>query len=97
MRTKVVLILTLVIGLIPFVPELLIAQKGRSAGGAVHVRGYFRKDGTYVSPHVRSYPDGIPYNNYSFPGNYNPNTGKIAGGYPLKYLERYYRNKLSVF
>jgi hypothetical protein len=24
--------------------------------GEVHVRGYFRKDGTYVRPHTRSYP-----------------------------------------
>jgi hypothetical protein len=27
-------------------------------GGTVHVRGYTRKDGTYVRPHTRSAPRG---------------------------------------
>lgn len=56
----------------------------------VRVRGYFRKDGTYVQPHVRSTPDGNPYNNYSFPGNYNPNTGTTTPGNSESYLRRYY-------
>jgi hypothetical protein len=42
----------------------------------VRVKGYYRKDGTYVQPHVRSNPDGNPYNNYSTKGNVNPYTGK---------------------
>jgi peptidoglycan hydrolase-like protein with peptidoglycan-binding domain len=56
----------------------------------VRVRGYYRKDGTYVRPHVRTAPDGSPYNNYSFPGNYNPNTGLITPGNPATYLRNYY-------
>jgi len=28
----------------------------RSSGGTVHVKGYTRKDGTYVRPHTRSAP-----------------------------------------
>jgi hypothetical protein len=32
----------------------------------VRVRGYFRKNGTYVSPHIRTSPDGILSNNYSY-------------------------------
>jgi len=56
----------------------------------VSVRGYWRRDGTYVQPHVRTHPDGNPYNNDSFPGNYNPNTGKITPGNPATYLHRYY-------
>lgn len=39
------------------------------------VKGYFKKDGTYVQPHYRSKADGNPYNNYSTKGNYNPYTG----------------------
>lgn len=31
---------------------------GSSSGGSVNVKGYFRKDGTYVSPHTRSAPHG---------------------------------------
>jgi hypothetical protein len=67
------------------------------SGGLVWVRGYFRKDGTYVRPHFRTAPDGIPYNNFSFPGNYNPNTGKITPGNPSTYLERYYNRKSSTY
>lgn len=46
----------------------------------VKVRGYYRKNGTYVQPHYRSRPDGNPYNNYSYPGNTNPYTGAVAPG-----------------
>jgi hypothetical protein len=34
-------------------------------GGSVNVRGYFRKNGTYVRPHTRTAPDGICSNNIS--------------------------------
>jgi len=44
--------------------------------GAVHVNGYFRKNGTYVQPHYRSAPDGNFYNNWSTEGNINPYTGE---------------------
>jgi hypothetical protein len=30
--------------------------KSKSSGGSVYVRGYTRKDGTYVQPHTRSSP-----------------------------------------
>src|SRR5579862_1939515 len=66
------------------VPAILLA------GGRVAVRGYFRRDGTYVQPYFRTAPDGNPFNNYSFPGNYNPNTGTITPGNPDTYLRRYY-------
>jgi hypothetical protein len=57
---------------------------------AASVQGYSRRDGTYVQPHFRTNPDGNPINNYGFPGNYNPNTGRITPGDPERYLERYY-------
>jgi hypothetical protein len=60
------------------------------AQAAVRVKGYFRKDGTYVQSHYRSNPDGNPYNNWSFPGNTNPYTGKVAPGNPDTYLKNYY-------
>jgi hypothetical protein len=65
-------------------------------GGGVSVRGYTRSDGTYVQPHTRSAPDGNPTNNYSFPGNYNPNTGTITPGNPDTYLENYSKKHGSV-
>lgn len=44
--------------------------------GDVWVRGYTRRDGTYVRPHYRTRPDGNPWNNYSTRGNVNPYTGR---------------------
>jgi hypothetical protein len=41
-----------------------------SQAQSVYVNGYYKSNGTYVAPHVRSAPDGNPYNNIS---PYNPN------------------------
>jgi hypothetical protein len=73
------------IGLVGFILLLNIGM----VCAQTRVDGYYRKDGTYVQPHSRTTPDGNPYNNYSFPGNYNPNTGQITGGDPNRYLQRY--------
>ncbi len=43
--------------------------------GYVSVDGYFRSNGTYVEPYVRSNPNGLKYDNYSYRGGddlYNP-------------------------
>lgn len=58
-------------------PEAL-ARGGRSSGGSVRVRGYTRKDGTWVPPHHRSAPDGRFSNNWSTAGNVNPYTGELG-------------------
>lgn len=47
---------------------LILCTKGVSQ---VKVRGYFKKNGTYVQPYIRSKPDGNPYNNYSYQENNN--------------------------
>ena len=47
-----------------------------SSGGTVGVRGYVKKDGTYVAPHNRSAPDGNFNNNWTTKGNTNPYTGE---------------------
>ena len=46
------------------------------ANADVRVRGYYRRNGTYVQPHYRSNPDGNPHNNWSTYPNVNPYTGK---------------------
>ncbi|WIE38086.1 hypothetical protein G6L16_000830 [Agrobacterium tumefaciens] len=46
-----------------------------SASFAQSVNGYFKSNGTYVSPHYRSNPNGTVTDNYSFKGNSNPYTG----------------------
>lgn len=58
----------------------------------VYVKGHTKKNGTYVAPHYRSSPDGSPYNNWSYPGNTNPYTGKTAGGSESTYLNNYYNS-----
>jgi hypothetical protein len=56
----------------------------------VWVDPYTRRDGTQVQGHWRSNPNGNPYNNWSYPGNVNPYTGKQTTRDPNRYLERYY-------
>lgn len=69
---------------------VLISFLTISLAEAGTVSGYYRRDGTHVQPHYRTNPDGNPYNNYNFPENYNPNTGRITPGNPDTYLDRYY-------
>lgn len=45
---------------------------------SVHVRGYTRKDGTYVAPHYRSAPNRTTADNWSTRGNVNPYTGEAG-------------------
>jgi hypothetical protein len=59
------------------------------AAAQVRVKPYTRKDGTQVQGYYRSNPDGNPYNNWSYPGNVNPYTGKEATDDPNRYLEQY--------
>lgn len=42
----------------------------------VRVKGYYRKDGTYVRPHYRTAPNRTVRDNWSYKGNINPHTGK---------------------
>lgn len=63
---------------------------------STYVKGYYRKDGTYVNGYYRSAHDGNPYNNWSYPGNINPYTGKVAPGDPNSYLNNYPNNNLSL-
>ena len=42
---------------------------------STHVKGYVKKDGTYVAPHSKSTPDKKFENNWTTKGNDNPRTG----------------------
>lgn len=55
---------------------ILLAAFTVSAFADQYVRGYTRKDGTYVAPHWRSDADGRRDNNWSSRGNVNPYTGE---------------------
>jgi hypothetical protein len=60
-----------------------------SCYGNTYVRGYTRSNGTYVRGHYRTCPDSRITNNYSYPGNYNPNTGSISRGSRNSYTSNY--------
>lgn len=65
----------------------------------VNVKGYFRSNGTYVESHLRTYPNNTITDNYSYPGNYNPNKGTITGGsvaYTRSKIDDYSFNRPSV-
>ena len=65
--------------LITFIVSLFCAD---SFAGDVHVKGYYRADGTYVEPHYRSAPNSTTSDNWSTIGNVNPYTGKIGTKIP---------------
>ena len=66
-----------------------IAQSRSSTD--VYVKGYTRKDGTYVQPHYRSAPNYTNRDNFSTKGNINPYTGKKGTVDPdNKYLNSNY-------
>jgi hypothetical protein len=44
----------------------------------VFVKGYLKKDGTYVQPYYRTSPNKNMFDNFSTKGNYNPYTGKAG-------------------
>jgi hypothetical protein len=85
MEKKRLIALT-VVGLVAL--TVLFSVDFAQAGG---IRGHYRSNGTYVQPYQRSAPDGNPYNNYGFPGNYNPNSGGITPGNPNTYLDNYFK------
>jgi hypothetical protein len=59
-----------------FAPPAFARGSRGGHSGDVSVHGYYRRDGTYVQPHMRSAPDGNFGNNWSTKGNINPYTGK---------------------
>jgi hypothetical protein len=57
---------------------LVVTFLGNSAVADVSVRGHFRKDGTYVAPHMRSSPNSTTLDNWSTKGNVNPYNGQVG-------------------
>lgn len=45
--------------LIPLISTCLLLGSVNSVFADVYVEGYYRSDGTYVRPHMRSSPDGV--------------------------------------
>lgn len=55
---------------------LSLSAVGVAEAGSV--KGYLRRDGTYVAPHYQSHSNGTVTDNYSFKGNANPYTGSMG-------------------
>ena len=53
-----------------------MAVLGQTNPNHVSVRGYYKKNGTYVKPHYRTAPNSTNRDNFSTRGNVNPYTGK---------------------
>lgn len=54
------------------------------------VNGYYRSNGTYVQPYVRSTPNYTVQDNYSYYGNTNPYSGQQG-------TNHYYSNPTSQY
>ena len=63
--------------------------------GQVKVKGYYKSNGTYVEPHVRSSPNSTKTDNYSYPGNTTPISPPSGNYVPAsstdKWIDGYYR------
>ena len=55
---------------------LIFLMSSQVAHASRHVKGYVKKDGTYVAPHQRSDPNRTQRDNYSSKPNVNPYNGK---------------------
>lgn len=73
-------------GLASFALAILVQQTAFSKDTLV--KGYTRKDGTYVQPHYRSAPNNTRNDNYSTKGNENPYTGRKGTVDPDDYSYR---------
>ncbi|MCW5729984.1 MAG: hypothetical protein KIT20_04445 [Alphaproteobacteria bacterium] len=60
---------------------LLLALNPAAEAGE-SVRGYTKRDGTYVAPHYRSSPDRSYNNNWTVSPNVNPYTGQMGTRQP---------------
>ncbi len=49
-----------------FTIALALLTLSTTSIASVYVQGYYRSNGTYVQPHIRSNPDGIKSINYSY-------------------------------
>lgn len=61
---------------VKLIVALLVLVWTTGAIAQTRVRGYYRKNGTYVAPHYRSSPNSSRFDNWSTKGNVNPYTGQ---------------------
>lgn len=67
-----------------FLIAIACTGTAEAKGGSHGVKGYTKKDGTYVAPHHQTNPNSTKRDNYSSKGNVNPYTGKEGTKTPDK-------------
>ena len=70
--------------LLIFLPTAVISMPAVSDARSTTVRGYHKKNGTYVKPHRRTKANNSKMDNWSTKGNKNPYTGKKGSVNPYK-------------
>lgn len=83
----------------------LIAVAMHPAYAYVSVRGYYRSNGTYVQPYVRSSPNSLKYDNYNYSGGslynnsyYAPTKNYSPSWYTPSYVtDPYYYQGKSIY
>lgn len=58
------------------VSVLFLSLVSTSFAKTISVKGYVKKNGTYVAPSYKTSPNKTKSDNYSTKGNYNPYSGK---------------------
>ena len=86
---------TMLVGALAALMLTFGASEGFAYSHDVSVRGYTRKDGTYVSPYRRTRPDSSLRNNYSTRGNTNPYTGRRGTVSPYRTYQPRYNSRLG--
>ncbi|WP_267550473.1 hypothetical protein [Rhizobium rhizogenes] len=74
------------------ISALCFLALGSSAAMAGHSGGYYRHNVTYVAPYYHSNRDRTVTDNYSFRGNTNPYTGRVATNRYVHYRTSPYFN-----
>lgn len=77
------------------IAALIVLSCAIPVSAQVHVKGYVKKDGTYVAPHVRSAPNNSALDNWSTKPNVNPYTGKQGSVDPYAPPKPTYSNPYS--
>ncbi|MBI4035731.1 hypothetical protein HY383_02190 [Candidatus Daviesbacteria bacterium] len=80
------LLISLLLGV--FVFSILIPTGVEAAS---RVKGYTKKNGTYVAPHYKTPPNKSKFDNFSTKGNINPYTGKKGTVNPYKFTPKKYK------
>jgi hypothetical protein len=79
---------------------------GNTVEAYTSVKGYYRSNGTYVQPYVRSSPNALKYDNYNYSGSgslynksyYSPSKGYSSSWYtPSYYTDSSYYSGKSLY